>query len=84
MRRRNKDGRNEWTLWQKIIAKTPRKNKVRGQLMTAIGTTAGIVLASGVVTAPLGILALTITAVLTGGMAFNDATKTIEDVKDNK
>lgn len=80
-RKRNKDG---LTLWQKIIAKTPRKNKVRGQLMTAIGTGASIALMSGVVTAPLGVLALAITAVLTGGMAFSDATKTVKDAKDNK
>lgn len=84
MRRRNKDGRDELTLWQKIISKTPRKNKVRGQLMTAIGTGASIALMSGVVTAPLGVLALAITAVLTGGMAFSDATKTVKDAKDNK
>jgi hypothetical protein len=63
------------TLWQRIIEKTPKKNKRRGQLFTAIGTAASITLLSGVITAPLGILALTITAVLTGGVAFSDAQK---------
>ena len=71
-------------LLKRIIAKTPKKNKRRGQIMTAIGTAAGIVLASGVVTAPIGIVLLSITMALTGGMAVNDAQKTVsKDGKDN-
>jgi hypothetical protein len=78
------ENKEKLNLWQRIIEKTPKKNKRRGQLMTAIGTAAGIVLASGVVTAPIGVVILSITAALTGGIAFSDATKIVnKDGKDN-
>jgi hypothetical protein len=59
-------------LLRRFTAKTPAANKRRGQLMTVIGTAASALLLAGVVTAPLGIAALTTVAALSGGVALHD------------
>ena len=71
-------------LIDRLRARTPRKNKRRGQILTAVGTAASITLMSGVVTAPFGLIALAITAVLTGGIAFSDATKFVKNEKEEE
>lgn len=60
---------------EKIKAKTPRKNKVRGQIFTAVGTVFVLVLNLIEIENIYIKTAIIITAVLTGGIAFKDATK---------
>lgn len=62
-------------LLDKIRAKTPTKNKVRGQIFTAIGTVCVLVLNLIEIENIYIKTAIIITAVLTGGIAFKDATK---------
>lgn len=62
-------------LLDKIKAKTPIKNKVRGQIFTAVGTICLLVLNLIEIKNIYIKTAIIITAVLTGGIAFNDATK---------
>ena len=62
-------------LIDKIRAKTPTKNKIRGQIFTAIGTICVLVLNLIEIQNVYIKTAIIITAVLTGGIAFKDATK---------
>jgi len=59
----------------KIRAKTPTKNKVRGQIFTGIGTICVLVLNLIEIENIYIKTAIIVTAVLTGGIAFKDATK---------
>lgn len=63
------------SLIEKIKAKTPRKNKIRGQLMTAIGTISFLVLNLIEIDNIYIKTAIIIVSVLTGGIALSDATK---------
>jgi hypothetical protein len=62
-------------LLDKIKAKTPTKNKVRGQIMTSIGTICVLILNLIEIQNIYIKTAIIILAVLTGGIAFKDATK---------
>lgn len=62
-------------LIDKIKAKTPIKNKVRGQIFTAVGTVCVLVLNLIEIENVYIKTAIVILAVLTGGIAFKDATK---------
>ena len=62
-------------LLDKIRAKTPTKNKVRGQIFTAVGTVCVLVLNLIEIENIYIKTAIIIIAVLTGGIAFKDATK---------
>ena len=62
-------------LIDKIRAKTPIKNKVRGQIFTGIGTICVLVLNLIEIENIYIKAAIIITAVLTGGIAFKDAAK---------
>lgn len=62
-------------LIQKIRAKTPRKNKIRGQIMTAIGTLSTVLLTVGDFQNKWITITLICVAVLSGGIAAKDATK---------
>jgi len=62
-------------LLEKIKAKTPRKNKIRGQIMTAIGTICVLILNLIEIQNIYIKTVIIILAVLTGGIAFKDATK---------
>lgn len=62
-------------LFQKIKAKTPTKNKVRGQIMTAIGTICVLILNLIEIENVYIKTVLIIVGVLSGGIAFKDATK---------
>jgi hypothetical protein len=70
-------------LLRRFTAKTPAANKRRGQLMTVIGTAASALLLAGVVTAPLGIAALTTVAALSGGVALHDGAQVEETKTEN-
>lgn len=63
------------TLLEKIKAKTPRKNKIRGQIMTAIGTLSTVLLTVGDFQNKWITLTLICVAVLSGGIAAKDAVK---------
>ena len=65
----------KFNLIQKIRAKTPTKNKVRGQIFTAIGTVCVLILNLIEIQNIYIKTAIIILAVLTGGIAFKDATK---------
>jgi hypothetical protein len=65
----------KFNLIQKIRAKTPKKNKVRGQIFTAIGTVCVLILNLIEIENIYIKTAIIILAVLTGGSAFKDATK---------
>ena len=62
-------------LIDKIRAKTPTKNKVRGQIFTAIGTVCVLVLNLIEIENVYIKAVLIIVGVLSGGIAFKDATK---------
>lgn len=63
-------------LINRIFEKTPKREKTKGKIATAIGTVCGAVLATGLVVNPIGIIALTIGAVIFGGKAVYHAQKT--------
>ena len=65
----------KFNLIQKIRAKTPKKNKVRGQIFTAIGTVCVLILNLIDIENIYIKTAIIILSVLTGGIAFKDATK---------
>ncbi len=63
-------------LLNKIIKETPLKDKVDGIFCTNVGVACGAVLATGLIVNPVGIVLLTIGAVLFGGKALFHAQKT--------
>ncbi len=65
-------------LFKRITKKTPKKDKLIGKISTAIGTTCGIVLATGLVLNPIGIVALIVGATVFGGKAVYHAQKVDE------
>jgi len=60
---------------ERIKAKTPRKDKNKGQLATTIGTVCGAILATGLVVNPFGIIALVVGATAFGAKAVYHAQK---------
>ena len=62
-------------LLERIKAKTPRKDRKKGQLSTIVGTGCAIVLAFGLVANPIGIAALTLGATIFGSKAIFHAQK---------
>jgi hypothetical protein len=61
--------------FERILARTPKKEAQRGKLMGFLGTICAITLGLGVVVNPIGVGALVIGAVATGALALRDATK---------
>ena len=59
----------------RIKSKTPRKHKINGQISGAIGTICATTLATGLVTNPIGIIALTVGSAIFGGKALYHAQK---------
>lgn len=68
-------------LINRILEKTPKRDKNKGKIATAIGAACGAVLATGLILNPFGIIALTIGAVIFGGKAVYHAQKTEEENK---
>jgi hypothetical protein len=60
---------------KRIKARTPRKNKTKGKVLTALGTACGVILAAGVIANPIGIAALTVGAIVFGSGAVYNAQK---------
>jgi len=60
----------------RIKAPTSKKNRIKGQISTVIGTTCAVVLGMGLVTNPIGIVALTVGSLLFGGDAVHRMLKT--------
>jgi hypothetical protein len=58
-----------------ILKTTPLKDKIDGTVSTQLGLVCGAVLATGVVTNPIGIVLLTIGAVVFSGKAVFHAQK---------
>lgn len=63
---------------ERIKAKSSPKNRLKGQIKTILATASTVALTMGLVTNPIGILALTVLAGVTGGQAVNHALKTKE------
>lgn len=64
-------------IFDRIKAKTPRKDKKIGQNMTLISTVCGAVLATGLIVSPIGILGLVIVGTFCGGKALYHAQKVL-------
>ncbi|CAB4128024.1 hypothetical protein UFOVP104_11 [uncultured Caudovirales phage] len=60
---------------ERIKSKTPRKHKINGQISGVLGTVCATTLATGLVTNPIGIIALTVGSVIFGGKAVYHAQK---------
>lgn len=60
---------------EKILAPTPKKDKIIGKITTIVGGVCAVTLALGVVANPIGITALAIGSILFGGDAFLRAKK---------
>jgi hypothetical protein len=60
----------------KIKAKSSRKNRIKGQIKTVLATTAATALTMGLVTNPIGILALTVVSLVFGVSAGKNALNT--------
>lgn len=59
----------------RIKARTPRKNKNAGKVLTALGTACAVVLTTGLVANPIGITVLAVGAAVFGGGAVYHAQK---------
>lgn len=66
-------------LIERIKEKTPEKEARKRNIAGAIGTACGIILAAGLVTNPVGIVALSIGAAIFGGKSLYHAQKTESD-----
>jgi hypothetical protein len=68
----------------RIKAKTSKKNRISGQISTAIGVTCATILAAGIVSNPIGIVALTLGTILFGVKSGHHALKvgdgSVEDI----
>ena len=64
-------------LFKKIRKETPLKDKIDGIFCTKLGIICATVLATGLVVNPIGIIALSIGAVVFGGKAVYHAKKTV-------
>lgn len=62
-------------LLERIRKETPIKDKIDGIFCTKIGVACGAILATGLVVNPIGIVCLTIGAVVFGGKAVYHAQK---------
>jgi hypothetical protein len=65
-------------LIDRIRKRTPIKDRRRGRIATTIGTVCAAVLATGLVANPIGIVCLTVGAVVFGGKALFHAQKTVK------
>lgn len=65
-------------LIERIKKRTPRKDRINGQIATTIGTICGAILATGLIVNPVGILCLTVGAVVFGGKALYHAQKVVK------
>jgi hypothetical protein len=65
-------------LIERIKKRTPRKDRIKGQIATTIGTICGAILATGLIINPVGILCLTVGAVVFGGKAIYHAQKVVK------
>lgn len=64
-------------LFKKIRKETPLKDKIDGIFCTKLGIICATVLATGLIVNPIGIIALSIGAVVFGGKAVYHAKKTV-------
>lgn len=77
-----KENIKEMSLFEKVKAPTPKKDKIIGKITTIIGGVCAITLTLGVVANPIGVTALAIGSLLFGGDAFLRAKKLdIESLK---
>ncbi len=65
-------------LIERIKSRTPRKDRINGQIATTIGTVCGAILATGLIINPIGIVCLTVGTIIFGGKALFHAQKTIK------
>jgi len=72
------------SLIDRIKEKSSRKNRIKGQVKTVLGTACMVALTMGLVTNPLGIFALTVGALAFGGSAAMNAIKVEPVKKDGK
>lgn len=70
--------------FKRIKAESSKKNRIKGQIATAIGVGCATVLSLGIVTAPLGIALLAIGSAVFGGKAIIHARKTKEDLQESE
>ncbi len=62
----------------RIKKRTPRKDRIKGQIATTIGSICGAVLATGLIVNPIGILCLTVGTIIFGGKALYHAQKVVK------
>ena len=60
----------------RIRARTSKRNRIKGQITTTLGTVCTVALGLGLVTNPIGIAVLSVGAILFGGDAVKRALKT--------
>ena len=65
-------------LIERIKKRTPRKDRINGQIATTIGTVCGAILATGLIANPIGILCLTVGTIVFGGKALYHAQKVVK------
>tara|TARA_R110000868_G_C10844017_1_gene760293 strand:+ start:360 stop:563 length:204 start_codon:yes stop_codon:yes gene_type:complete len=65
-------------LIERIKKRTPRKDRIKGQIATTIGSICGAVLATGLIVNPIGILCLTVGTIIFGGKALYHAQKVVK------
>jgi hypothetical protein len=63
---------------ERIKKRTPRKDRIKGQIATTIGSICGAVLATGLIVNPIGILCLTVGTIIFGGKALYHAQKVVK------
>lgn len=63
---------------ERIKKRTPRKDRIKGQISTTIGSICGAVLATGLIVNPIGILCLTVGTIIFGGKALYHAQKVVK------
>jgi len=63
---------------ERIKKRTPRKDRIKGQIATTIGSICGAVLATGLIVNPVGILCLTVGTIIFGGKALYHAQKVVK------
>lgn len=66
--------------FERVKEESTKKNRRKGQIATAIGIGCATVLSLGIVTAPLGIVLLSIGSAVFGGKAIFHAQKTKKDL----
>jgi hypothetical protein len=65
-------------LIERIKKRTPRKDRIKGQIATTIGAICGAILATGLIINPVGIVCLTVGTIVFGGKALYHSQKVVK------